>query len=231
MAISTPKIRSYVRREGRLTYGQERGLAEGLPLWGVDWVGHPLNFKTLFGREAPVILEIGFGMGDALVAVAEQHPEQNYIGIEVHRPGIGKCLLQCETHGLTNVRVCVGDAVEVLIQSVPDASLSRINIYFPDPWPKLRHQKRRLIQTEFVNLIAEKLKPEGLLHLATDWQHYAEQMLAVCSANANFKNLADDYVPRPDDRPLTKFEARGHRLGHGVWDLMFQKLKLTSSDN
>lgn len=222
---STPraKIRSFVRREGRLTSGQERALAEYLPLWGLSFPAPTYDLPALFGRVAPITLEIGFGMGDALIQMADREREHDFIGIEVHRPGVGKCLMGCEELQLTNVRVCIADAVEVLTQNIPDESLDRIHIYFPDPWHKKRHHKRRLIQGEFVKLLVKKLKPHGHLHLATDWQDYAEHMLATCQAEPELENTCETYAPRPETRPLTKFERRGHRLGHGVWDLIFQK--------
>lgn len=227
MAVTLSRIRSFVRREGRLTSGQECALREGLPQWGLQPESGLWNFNDIFKRTAPVTLEIGFGMGDALITVAEREPEQNFLGIEVHRPGVGKCLMGVQERQLTNLRVCMADAVEVLEHNIPDGSLAKIQIYFPDPWHKKRHHKRRLIQPAFVELLAKKLEASGLLHLATDWQDYAEQMLEVCSANPKLQNLAEDYSPRPDSRPLTKFEARGHRLGHGVWDLIFHRVALS----
>ena len=226
MSVMTPvarKIRSFVRRQGRLTAGQERALQEGLPELGLYWESSLLDFPSVFGRTAPVNIEIGFGMGDALTNMAEASPDEDFIGIEVHQPGVGKCLMQVQEKSLQNVRICVGDAVEIVSKSIPDSSVARFNIYFPDPWHKKRHHKRRLIQASFVKMLVQKLQPNGILHLATDWQEYAEQMLQVCSDELELINQAHDFSPRPESRPLTKFEARGHRLGHGIWDLIFRK--------
>lgn len=219
------KIRSFVRREGRLTKGQQRALAELLPLYGIEPSTDVLDLTPIFTREAQRVLEIGFGNGASLIETARQFPHMDFIGIEVHRPGVGNLLLQIEAQVLSNVRVICADAVEVLQQQIADAALDKIQIFFPDPWHKKRHHKRRLIQSGFVALLAQKLKPGGILHLATDWQDYAEHMLRVMTAMAEFENMADDnqYSPRPASRPLTKFEQRGQRLGHGVWDLLFKK--------
>lgn len=217
-------IRSFVRREGRMTPSQTKAFNTLWEKYGVEFTQQLLDFETLFARSAPCVLEIGFGMGQSLAQQAEQYPEKNYLGIEVHRPGVGALLAAVENKQLTNVRVICADAVEVLKQAVPDASLDLIQIFFPDPWPKRRHQKRRLIQPNFIDLLRRKLKTGGCLHLATDWQDYAEQMLAVMTAASGWENLAGEnqYSPRPADRPLTKFEQRGERLGHGVWDLLFK---------
>ncbi|WP_438971181.1 tRNA (guanosine(46)-N7)-methyltransferase TrmB [Methylophaga sp.] len=219
-------IRSFVRREGRLTPGQERALDKLWPEFGIDESTETLDLETLFGRSSPVVLEIGFGNGASLAEMAKQQPDHNYIGIEVHRPGVGQLLKAIETEALTNVRVACTDAVELIKNRIPDKSLDRVQIYFPDPWHKKRHHKRRIIQPKFVNILANKLKHGGLLHLATDWQDYAEQMLVDLSDNDRFKNTSQtgDFIERPDYRPLTKFEQRGHRLGHGVWDLLFKRL-------
>lgn len=219
------QIRSFVRREGRLTAGQARALAQLWPRFGIEHGEQMLDFTVLFGRDAPVFLEIGCGMGHALAEVAKRHPERNFIGIEVHRPGVGSLLLQIEHGGLTNVRVMCADAVEILGRQVPDASLAGMMIFFPDPWHKKRHHKRRLIQAEFVQLLARKLAPGALLHLATDWEDYARQMLVVVEADGGFRNLAGAgcFSPRPETRPVTRFEKRGERLGHGVWDLLFER--------
>jgi tRNA (guanine-N7-)-methyltransferase len=218
-------IRSYVRREGRITQSQQRALADLWPRYGIDNADTPLDLDALFGRAAPTVLEIGFGNGASLAQMAAAHPELDYLGIEVHRPGVGALLLLLEQHELSNVRVICADAVEVLKQRLPDASLDRVQLFFPDPWHKKRHHKRRILQPEFVTLVGRKLKPGGVFHLATDWEDYARQMLAVLSAAPGFGNLggAEGYAPRPASRPLTRFEARGQRLGHGVWDLLFRK--------
>ncbi|MFT4464023.1 MAG: tRNA (guanosine(46)-N7)-methyltransferase TrmB [Sodalis sp. (in: enterobacteria)] len=219
------RIRSFVRRQGRLTKGQQHALDTLWPAMGTDYQARPLDLDALFGRAAPVTLEIGFGMGASLVTMAAAHPEQNFIGIEVHLPGVGACLACAQEAGVSNLRVMCHDAVEVLEQMIPDASLALVQLFFPDPWHKARHNKRRIIQAPFVELVRRKLAAGGVFHMATDWQPYAEHMLAVMSAADSFRNLssAGDYVPRPASRPLTKFEQRGQRLGHGFWDLMFEK--------
>jgi tRNA (guanine-N7-)-methyltransferase len=184
-----------------------------------------LNFQQAFGRAAPVILEIGFGMGQSLVAMAEAAPQQDFIGIEVHRPGVGRLLHSMVERHIGNIRIYCDDAVEVLQQCIPDNSLAGVQIFFPDPWHKKKHHKRRLIQPDFVQLLRGKLGVGGVLHVATDWQEYAEHILAVMEAAPGFKNqMGNGYAPRPDSRPTTKFEQRGERLGHGVWDLLFEKI-------
>jgi len=218
-------IRSFVRREGRITKAQERALTELWPRYGVDAGDAPLDLCALFGRKAPVHVEIGFGNGDVLAAMAARHPEYDYLGIEVHRPGIGALLRRLEAAGLGNARVMRADAKEVLARNIPDAALSAVNIFFPDPWPKKRHHKRRLIQPEFAELVRRKLQPGGMLHLATDWRDYAEQMLDVLSQTPGFENTAGAgaFAPRPSVRPPTRFEERGRRLGHEVYDLSFRR--------
>jgi len=220
------RIRSFVRREGRLTKGQERALAELWPVMGVEFEPQQLDLAALFGRQAPVVLEIGFGMGASLVEMAKAAPELNFIGIEVHRPGVGACLSAAEEAGIHNLRLFCHDAVEVLEQMIPDESIDTLQLFFPDPWHKSRHHKRRIVQPAFVQMLRPKLKQGGLFHMATDWQNYAEHMLEVMSQAEGFENTSEfgDYVPRPDQRPLTKFERRGHRLGHGVWDLIFKRI-------
>jgi tRNA (guanine-N7-)-methyltransferase len=219
-------IRSFVRREGRLTDAQQRALNELWPRYGVPPGETPIDFGALFGRDAPVHLEIGFGNGEALAAMADAHPENDYLGIEVHRPGVGALLRRLASDGIANVRVISADAREVLEQRIPDSSLSAVYLFFPDPWHKKRHHKRRLVQTEFVELLRRKLKPGGLLHFATDWEDYARHMLAVLSNAEGFQNTAGQgqFAPRPETRTLTKFERRGRKLGHGVWDLVFRRL-------
>ncbi len=219
-------IRSFVRREGRLTPGQERALTNLWPQFGVNESTETIDLNNLFGRKAPKVLEIGFGNGASLAEMAKAHPENDYLGVEVHRPGVGQLLMHIEEHELTNLRVACTDAVELLKQRIFDNSLSRVQLYFPDPWHKKRHHKRRIIQPEFVTLLAQKLKPTGHLHMATDWEHYAEQMLNDLSGSDAFKNTSPDntFIPRPEYRPLTKFEQRGLRLGHGVWDLLFERV-------
>ncbi|CNF32894.1 tRNA (guanine-N(7)-)-methyltransferase [Yersinia rohdei] len=219
------RIRSFVRRQGRLTKGQQLALDNYWPVMGVEYQAAPIDLASLFGREAPVVLEIGFGMGTSLVTMAASNPQQNFLGIEVHSPGVGACLGSAHDAGLSNLRVMCHDAVEVLENMIPDASLDMVQLFFPDPWHKARHNKRRIVQAPFVELVKSKLKVGGVFHMATDWQHYAEHMLEVMSGASGYRNLSEqhDYVPRPDSRPLTKFELRGQRLGHGVWDLMFER--------
>ncbi len=190
---------------------------------GVPYVAAPVDLDEVFGRAAPQILEIGFGMGETSAAIAARHPEQDYLGIEVHTPGVGSlCKLVAEM-GLANQRIIQHDAVEVLREMIAPATLAGIHIFFPDPWPKKRHHKRRLLQPALVSLLASRLRPGGYLHSATDWQDYAEQMLSVLSSEALLENTAPGFSPRPDYRPQTKFEQRGLRLGHGVWDLVFRR--------
>ncbi|BDY03545.1 tRNA (guanosine(46)-N7)-methyltransferase TrmB [Ferrimonas sp. YFM] len=220
------KIRSYVKREGRMTKGQARAMEVYWPTMGLEHDMGRIDLAQVFGREAPVVLEIGFGMGKSLVEMAAAEPEKNFIGIEVHGPGVGACLMYAEELGVTNLRVFEHDAVEILADCIPDASLDRVQLYFPDPWHKKRHHKRRIVQPEFIESVRNKLKMGGVFHMATDWEHYAEHMLEEMSEAPGFTNTAEkDFVPRPDFRPLTKFEARGQRLGHGVWDLIFARNK------
>lgn len=216
-------IRSFVKRQGRITQGQSKALKELLPSHCIDGIEGILDYAEVFGRNAPTILEIGFGMGQSLVEQAACHSDNNYLGIEVHRPGVGSMLNAMGVRELKNIRVSNRDAVEVLKEQIAPSSLDGIQIFFPDPWHKKKHHKRRLIQAGFVTELVRRLKPGGFLHLATDWENYAQQMLEVLSAESMLSNSAQtgDYVPRPDSRPLTKFEQRGQRLGHGVWDLMF----------
>jgi len=220
-------IRSFVRREGRITEAQQRALEELLPRYGIDTGEAPLDFIALFGRDAPVHLEIGFGNGEALATMAAAHPQNNYLGIEVHRPGVGALLRRIDAEGLVNVRVACTDAKELLERRIPESSLSAVYVFFPDPWHKKRHHKRRLVQPEFVALLARKLRPGGLLHLATDWEDYAQHMLTVLAAAETFENTAQPgpFTARPEDRALTRFERRGQRLGHGVRDLVFRRAR------
>ncbi|MGA1496284.1 MAG: tRNA (guanosine(46)-N7)-methyltransferase TrmB [Steroidobacteraceae bacterium] len=218
-------IRSFVQRAGRITEGQRRALAELWPRYGIEAGEEPIDLEAAFGRRAPVTLEIGFGDGESTVALAGQHPERNLLGIEVHPPGVGHCLLLAERAALSNLRVISQDAIEVLARRLPDACLDEVLLYFPDPWPKKRHHKRRIVQPEFLSLLARKLAPGGLFRLATDWAPYAEHMLEVMSASADFENLSPsgDWVERPSSRPITRFERRGGRLGHVVRDLAFRR--------
>ena len=216
-------IRSFVKRGGRITVAQQRALAELWPRYGAAAGSSPLDLDALFGRRAPRTLEIGFGDGETLVALAAAHPERDYLGLEVHAPGVGHCLLRAAESGLGNVRVVQHDAVEVLEHSILPRALDEVLIYFPDPWPKKRHHKRRLVQPDFTALAASRLAPGGRLHAATDWQEYAEHMLAVLEATPGLANLSPGFSDRPEWRPETKFERRGRRLGHGVRDLLFVK--------
>jgi len=218
-----PRIRSYVLRAGRVGSGQARALAELGPRYLLPYQSGLVDLDAVYGRAAPKILEIGFGMGEGLAEIAAAHPENDYLGVEVHTPGVGALLKQLGERGLDNVRVIQHDAVEVLTHMLAPGSLAGVHIFFPDPWHKKRHNKRRLIQSPFVRLLAGRIAPGGYLHLATDWENYALQMLEVLSAEAQLANTTEGFSPRPDTRPLTKFEQRGLRLGHGVWDLVFRK--------
>jgi tRNA (guanine-N7-)-methyltransferase len=217
-------VRSYVRREGRITPGQQRALKLLWDKFGLTPTTVLSNLVEVFNREAPTILEIGFGMGHSLLAMAKAMPEKNFIGVEVYRPGIGALLLELAAQEISNVRVYCADAQEVLIQCFPNRSLYGIQIFFPDPWPKKRHHKRRLITPNFATLLHQKLQPGGYLHLATDWQDYAQQMLQIASNVSGFDNpYATGFAPRPVTRPITKFEQRGQKLGYAVWDLLVFK--------
>ena len=224
-AGATRRVCSFVRREGRMTAAQRRALTALWPSYGVELAAGLLDLDALFERRAPRVLEIGFGMGDALLAMAAAHPEHDYLGIEVYRPGIGRLLNRLAADAIGNVRVFSADAVEVLERCIPDAALAAVCMFFPDPWPKQRHRKRRLVQPAFATLLARKLDVGGRLYLATDWEDYAGQMLSVLGATPALCNLAGPglYAPRPAERSLTKFELRGQCLGHGVWDLIFER--------
>jgi tRNA (guanine-N7-)-methyltransferase len=223
-ALLHRRIRSFVRREGRMTRAQQQALQRLADVYLIpENALHDLDH--VFRRRAPRALEIGFGMGDALAVMAKARPQCDYLGIEVHRPGVGGLLLRLEKDAVDNVRVICADAVEVLQHHLPDASLDAVYLFFPDPWPKKRHHKRRIVQTGFAELVWRKLKPGGIFHMATDWEDYARQMLAVMEAAPGYQNAAGAgaFAPRPRERPLTKFERRGQRLGHGVWDLVFTR--------
>ncbi len=219
-------VRSFVIRRGRSTQAQERALAELWPRYGIELADTTLDLSVAFGRYAPTLLEIGFGAGEALLTYAQAHPETNCLGIEVHPPGVGHLLLGIERAQLTNVRVIMHDAVEVLDRQLAPGSLALVHIFFPDPWPKKRHHKRRLIQPAFAELLARVLQANGVLRLATDWEPYALHMREVLDASAHFENRAgtQGFVSRSPDRPLTRFEKRGQKLGHGVWDLEYIRL-------
>lgn len=216
-------IRSFVLRQGRVTAAQRRALDELLPQYGIPYAPQALDLERAFGRTAPRFLEVGFGMGETTAQIAAAHPQNDYLCIEVHSPGVGSLLKHIGELGLGNIRIIQHDAVEVIERMLAPASLDGAHIFFPDPWPKKRHHKRRLIQPPFIALLASRLKAGGYVHLATDWFEYAEQMLAVLSAEPQLENTADAYSACPDWRPQTKFETRGRRLGHGVWDLVFRR--------
>jgi tRNA (guanine-N7-)-methyltransferase len=219
-------VRSYVLRKGRLTPAQRRALEELWPRYGIAATGGPADLRQLFGREAPVIVEIGFGNGEATWRMARNEPGHNFIGIEVHPPGVGHLLQALEARQIGNLRIAKADAVQFIEARLPDRSLAGVRIWFPDPWPKKRHHKRRIIQPEFVSLLGRKMAPGSILHLATDWQPYAEHILEVLSRSGGFENQSPtgDYCPRPDWRPDTKYEQRGERLGHHVRDLLFRRI-------
>lgn len=220
------RIRSFVRRGGRLTTSQQKALDDHYPVFGVQPSLEGINLKELFGREAPLWLEVGIGNGDALVAMAAAQPDKNFLGIEVHRAGVGHCLFEINRLGLTNVRLIEQDAVEVLSQRLPEDCVERFLLFFPDPWHKKKHKKRRIVSSEFAQRVSRLLVDGGVWHLATDWEDYALHMVKVLEAEHVFRNMAGEegpWSPRPDYRPYTRFERRGQRLGHGVWDLFYQK--------
>ena len=222
--VAHPKgIKSYVRRAGRTTTGQAKAFEEFGPRFVLPYAAAPLDATASFGRSAPLVLEIGFGMGEATAHIAGLRPGDNFLCCEVHEPGVGALLKRIGEQGLANIRILQHDAVEVIDHMLAEASLDGVHIFFPDPWHKTRHNKRRLIQPPLVAKLASRLKPGGYIHCATDWQPYAEQMLEVLSAEPLLANTASDFAPKPDYRPLTKFENRGLRLGHGVWDLVFAR--------
>lgn len=220
-------IKSYVLRAGRMTVAQTRGLEDVWPRLGLSLDDGRLDLDAVFGRRAPRVVEVGFGMGASLIEQAEQHPGTDFIGIEVHPPGVGKLLDEADKRALTNLRVYREDALRVLDECLPEASIDTLQLFFPDPWPKKKHHKRRILQPAFAELVRTRLKPGGLFHMATDWGNYAEHMAEIMAAAPGYRNVAScetaPYVPRPEFRPLTKFEARGERLGHGVWDLIFER--------
>ena len=221
-------IRSFVRRAGRLTSSQQRALEEMWPTYGLEFDAKPIDFNSVFGRTAPVVLEIGFGNGDTLVELAAAAPEKDFLGIEVHEPGVGHCLIAANTAGITNLKLIIHDALEVLEHQVPGNSLSRINLYFPDPWPKKRHHKRRIVQPAFLDLCADKLESGGAMHIATDWENYAEHIDEVFAASSRFHctERREHDGDQPFERPGTKFERRGLRHGHRIFDWRFEKIDL-----
>jgi len=218
-------IRSYVLRQGRVSEAQRRAHVELMPRFGIPFAREALDLARVFGRAAPRILEIGFGMGETTADIAARHPENDYLGIEVHTPGVGGLLKRLAERGLTNVRVIQHDAVEALQHMIAPASLDAVHVFFPDPWPKKRHHKRRLLQAPFIELLATRMKPGAYLHVATDWEDYAQQMLEVLAAEPRLENTVAGFAPRPEYRPLTKFEQRGLKLGHPVRDLIFRRRK------
>lgn len=224
-AVSKRTIRSFVIRRGRSTNAQERALEELWPRYGIAVSDAPLDLHQTFGRVAPTMIEIGFGAGEALLAFAQAHPEMNCIGVEVHPPGVGHLMLGLDTAQIANTRIIMHDAVEVLQRQIAPGALELVHIFFPDPWPKKRHHKRRLIQPAFVSLLARALRIGGTVRLATDWEHYAMHMREVLDASPDFHNRAgpEGFVSRTDERSLTRFEKRGHRLGHSVWDLEYER--------
>ena len=226
-------IRSFVLRQGRFTPAQQRAFDELWPRFGLDFIGKPRDFAEVFGRDAPRVLEIGFGNGDALRFAASRDPARDHIGIEVHAPGVGRLLNALDSDGVRNVRLYHHDAVEVLRDEIAEGSLDEVRIYFPDPWHKKRHNKRRLIQPQFAELLVSRLRSGGRLHTATDWQDYAEQMWEVLDAIPGLVNRAGPrgQVPRPDWRPQTHFETRGQKLGHGVWDLVYDRSRESGMGN
>ena len=218
------RIRSFIRRQGRLTPGQQLALDNYWDKYCLD-PNADTNFTQIFGRDAPLFVEIGFGNGESLVRMAAANPDKDYMGIEVHKPGVGHLLMLLNQQGLNNVRIYCHDAIEIMEQKIADNSLAGVHLFFPDPWPKKKHHKRRIVRPGFVDLLVRKLKPGGYFHAATDWKNYAEAMLAVLSESSELRNISptNDYCDSPEYRPLTKFEQRGLRLGHGVWDLIFIK--------
>jgi tRNA (guanine-N7-)-methyltransferase len=227
--VSHPRaIRSFVRRTGRTTLGQAKAFADVGPKFLLPYAAAPIDFAAVYARTAPTVLEIGFGMGEATASIAALMPETNFLCCEVHTPGVGALLKRIDEQALTNIRILQHDAVEVIDQMLPPGSLDGVHIFFPDPWHKKKHNKRRLIQPPLIAKLTTRLKPGGYLHCATDWQPYAEQILEVLSAEPLLKNTADNsnggYAPKPDYRPLTKFENRGIKLGHGVWDVVFRRV-------
>lgn len=221
--FSSRSIRSFVLRQGHMSGAQQRYLDDMLPKIGLPYRVEALDLDAAFGRSAPKILEIGFGMGETTAKIAAARPEQDFLGIEVHSPGVGALCKLVAEHALGNIRIIQHDAVEVLRDMIADGALAGVHVFFPDPWRKARHHKRRIIQPDFVALLARKLAPGAYLHCATDWENYAHWMLEVLAAEPALANTADGFAPRPEHRPLTKFENRGLRLGHGVWDLLFRR--------
>lgn len=219
-------IRSYVIRSGRMTEGQRKAFEQWWPQYGLRLTDGAIDPQAVFGRSAPLVLEIGFGMGDSLLHMAKAEPDKDFIGIEVHSPGVGRLINQAGLDELKNLRVYMADAKDVMDDCIPSNAISRFQLYFPDPWHKKKHNKRRIVQAEFMDLVAQKIAPNGVVHLATDWEAYADHMMEVMSNCAVFENAASEYhfSDKPEYRPETKFERRGERLGHGVWDIVFRRV-------
>lgn len=218
-------IKSFVLRQGKMTIGQKNAIEQLLPLHGIEYTPNLIDFAETFSNHNPVIIEIGFGMGTATWQIASQHPDINYIGIEVHGPGVGTLLMQIKEHNISNLKIAQHDAIEVIKMMVPDNAIAGFHIFFPDPWPKKRHHKRRIVQTKFIQLLTQKLTTNGYIHLATDWQEYAQWMMDILSQNGELKNSVtnEHFAQTQNLRPITKFEQRGINLGHGIWDLIFIK--------
>jgi len=224
MEIRDRHIRSYVLRQGRVSTAQQRSLDALMPRYGIPYSEQRVNLDTVFGRVAPKIFEIGFGMGEPTATIASNNPQNDYLALEVHTPGVGSLLKLIDEQGITNLRIMQHDAVEVMRNMLSDNTLDGVHIFFPDPWHKARHNKRRLIQSPFISMLVQKIKPGGYIHVATDWQDYAEQVLSVLNSESELKNTSEGYSVKPDYRPLTKFEQRGLKLGHGIWDLVFSRI-------
>lgn len=222
--VTTGHIKSFVHRRSHITPGQQEALERLLPLWAIDYQAQHLDPAKAFGRDAPLVLEIGFGMGETTLKIAQNRPDDNFLGVEVFNSGVGALLKRIDENDVHNIRIIQHDAVEVVRDMIAPNSLAGVHIYFPDPWPKKRHHKRRLVQAPFIELLSSRLRVGGYIHCATDWEHYAHQMLDVLSAQPLLENTFDGFAERPDYRPLTKFEARGLRLGHGVWDVIFKRV-------
>jgi tRNA (guanine-N7-)-methyltransferase len=229
--IAHRPIRSFVLRQGRMSPAQQRALDTLWPAFGLDFASSPPDFDRVFGRHAPRVLDIGFGMGETTAEMAHARPDVDFLAVDVHGPGVGSLLKQVAEHGLTNVRVMKHDAVEVVAAMIPAAALSGVHVFFPDPWPKKRHHKRRLLTPRFAHELARRLVPAGCLHVATDWEDYAQEALVTLGAESLLENTAEGFAPRPAARPLTKFEARGLKLGHGVRDLVFRRRQEAPGDS
>jgi len=224
---SLRKIQSFVKRSGRLSKAQAIALHKLWPNYGVSLTDNQLNFEELFMNSYDITLEVGFGNGDSLLEMAIQQPKQNFLGIEVYEAGVGRLINEANKHQLSNLKIIKEDAVEILQNHIPNNSLSKFQLFFPDPWHKKRHHKRRIIQTSFLDILTKKLQKDGIVHIVTDWEHYAEHIMKTLESHQHFKNTLDDHIysPRPKHRPLTKFENRGQKLGHGVWDIIFTNSK------